>query len=171
MFLCFATCKNANDTESNKQLAAIQGRRQKRETKTRSQRISVLCTHTQETHVQRQRQPSFVRAYFSSRFPRVAMRFRPFSTLACYHLPAPAVVTTRAVLKLRRRHRRHFRVSILFLPLPPLIVWAVRGRVYVYALLYPVHGCQQILGPRRLALSRARHAMRLLGDSVQVQPH
>ena len=171
MFLCFATCKNANDTESNKQLAARAGGKSEREKQGAKGSIGAARTH-RDTHVQRrQRQPSFVRAYFSSRFPRVAMRFRPFSTLACYHLPAPAVVTTRAVLKLRRRHRRHFRVSILFLPLPPLIVWAVRGRVYVYALLYPVHGCQQILGPRRLALSRARHAMRLLGDSVQVQPH
>ena len=98
-----------------------------------------------------------------------------FPVSPCVFAPSPCAVVlvpTRAVLKLRRRrHRRHFRVSILFLPLPPLIVWAVRGRVYVYALLYPVHGCQQILGPRRLALSRARHAMRLLGDSVQVQPH
>jgi hypothetical protein len=97
-----------------------------------------------------------------------------FAPSPCSHamLSSPCAVSTRAVLKLRR-HRRHFRVSILFLPLPPLIVWAVRAG-YRSTSTPPLY-LFTVTKSFGLALSRARHAMRLLlGDPdpfASTQPH
>ena len=89
-----------------------------------------LFVHT-DTHACTEtavRAQPFVRAYFPFRFLLVTLRFRPLLHARMHVNHLHRCLDARSG---KLRHRRHFRVSILFLPLPPLLARAVRGSIYV----------------------------------------
>jgi hypothetical protein len=112
---------------------------------------------------------AMIRSSFRSTRVRISFRFLLVVTLRRFGGPAcsmharmlpyasylsDAVVSTCARSG-KLRHRRHFRVSILLLPLRPLLACAGRGRIYVRTQLFLFTVISSLL--ISWARSRARH--------------
>lgn len=108
-----------------------------------------------------------VRISFVSFSPccHLASFWRPLLLHACTHaticIISPPLSSRRVrAVHGKLRHRRHFRVSILLLPLRPLLACAGRGRIYVRTQLFLFTVISSLLQVS-WARSRAEHATRV----------
>lgn len=108
-----------------------------------------------------------VRISFVSFSPccHLASFWRPGLLHACTHaticIISPPLSSRRVrAVHGKLRHRRHFRVSILLLPLRPLLACAGRGRIYVRTQLFLFTVISSLLQVS-WARSRAEHATRV----------
>lgn len=105
------------------------------------------------------------RFVFSLLSPCVVLAPRPAPCMPCTHaticIISPPLSSRRVrAVHGKLRHRRHFRVSILLLPLRPLLACAGRGRIYVRTQLFLFTVISSLLQVS-WARSRAEHATRV----------